>query len=1140
MRILQVRSRRLPSRRPGRADEDEGWTVDLEEADGTGIRTASPRLLDIVGATLYGPAWPRELAGEISVEMEHEVSIEVEGDEGAGRYLVRRAMRDGRPGPASLVRPGASAHGAGPMSDEEALAGLLDMSAEAFLRASLLPQRGFAAFLRASTGERGPLLDELTGPGLCGEIASMACRRYRVRRATDPRPDTGDLQGARDELARTLDELGAMEALLDLRAEEARRREGAARSEMELRDLDRRRADLDRDKALFVPLRDRLERGREALELGDAYVALRELRQERDRLDLDRMRLKEDMGTARSELQSAEEAFALIEVSFRDELAEQRRLEEMAQTVRELDRQIESGAATAAELAAQLAETEAELEARSARLDEERSGAEKTELSLRETKRYLQVHAVDERLASALPGIRKCFDLFLDAQERRTAAKDAWSRAMSDRQRAQGALDDRQALFSDAAHRSVAVEKGHERAQAALAACLKGKSMEEWRALHARSLRRREELDELGRMSAEERELQDGLRELQERRLKLQHEAHELRLKDAEGTGRLDEMMADVEGLEKRVALLRRLEDLDLMRELLQDGVPCPLCGAATHPYVSGAAVPDAASPQIQLHDAHRALDELRGELAARQARGDRIADEIASIVQEEEEGRARVGELGSAIAEAVASLGLKFGVGVPLMEELDRLRQKERDQLQKARSVIEAAEAAERDLDAATDELERSRSGREELARYHQEALFQLQAAKAEEERARGESRSQEEAFGAVRRELMAHLSLYGYKELPDDGPARLIEALVARVGAYQENGRHKDEMERELAAARAAEATSKRERDALRSRRDELTSQLKAVEAERGSMLQQRLALFGSRDPGEETERMARGVEGLREQLVERRAEKEAATERSQAVQSALHDVETRMAMGRDRIQKEEIAFGKRLLAAGFKNEDDYLSARLSDDERRGLQARLKELAQMDMDITAAREDAIALQMGMQARQGELRASLGDRAAFVRRLLDLSDRAGELYLSLADDEEGERLYREFADGRRPRLRDLGLGMGEDAPRVRELILWAVVERANARLAAAGRDTRSRLGDGELEVITEGGDVSSASLALAWGLADLFGDATWHLWDVELDAPGPEGLRRAEEMAMALRREDETIVAIARGGRAL
>ena len=167
---------------------------------------------------------------------------------------------------------------------------------------------------------------------------------------------------------------------------------------------------------------------------------------------------------------------------------------------------------------------------------------------------------------------------------------------------------------------------------------------------------------------------------------------------------------------------------------------------------------------------------------------------------------------------------------------------------------------------------------------------------------------------------------------------------------------------MEREQAVAQASMTSLKKELDSLRRTGSELGSRLKAVEAERESLRQQRIILFAERDPVAERARMEREIEDMRSQLDARREAKSQNSARLQSIMNSIHDIETDMATRREQIQRGEIDFGKRLLASGFKNEDDFLSACLSDDERRQLQSRLSALTKEDMELTAERENAIA----------------------------------------------------------------------------------------------------------------------------------------------------------------------------------
>lgn len=1110
--ILQVKFERLEASAAPAAGA-EGWLLDLDEPAAADVLHADPRLPDILGLALYGAAWPRAL--EVEEPRRVEVLFEAEGT----RRRVARELRPEGPAPAR-------AEGGNGGVEE-----LISLPPEAFLHQVLLAQRGFASLLIAPSLDRTALLDALAGPALRGEVSALSWRRYQGLRRRGAFP-VAQTEAAGDELARTLDEIAGVEALLDRRAREVHCGFLARRAAEEVRELDRRRGEWEREKALFLPMEQRLDRGRRALELGDEYEGIRRMRQEQDQARTAQLALKESMTAARTELQNAEEAFTVKESEFRDRLIAQKRLAETALAVQDLDRQLRDRQEAVQRLEAQLSQAGQELRERTARLEDEQLAVEKLSLSLREVRKSLQLHASDERLATGLQGIQKCFGLYREALERRSASRESYALAIRKKQEAQTALNDRQAMFSDVAHRFTVVEKNYQRAQTFYESSLKGKSLEEWRSSCDELVRRLEELERLTSRFREEQELQERLQGLQARRLRMQQETRELNIQDATQSGKAEALQEEVQKLEGRVRLLQGMEELSGMRELLEDGVPCPLCGAMTHPYASGTAVPEAEEVNRQLNDAMKAMEELRAELKGRQSRAGWLVGEISSIGRGEEDLRQDLERLGDIITQSVAALGLKFNVGVPPLEELDRVRQKVRDQLQRARNALEAASAAQRDRDAAADELARIRESREELTRYHQEALFQLQSERSEEARVEGESRSQEEAFNALRRELIAQLSPYGYKSIPDENPESVVRALEVRAAEWRENAARRDELERQFSAAQASATAVRKEQDAFKLRKEELMRELRTVEAERDSLQQKRIILFNSKDPASEKERMERDVEDLRQQLEARRLARSEGSARLQEIMASLHELETRLATLREELQRGEIAFGKHMLSVGFKNENDYISACLSGEERRDLQRRLGELAQTDLDLTAARENAKSLQMELQSRLGGLRTSLGDGDALLRRLLDLNRRAGELCLALPRDSAAVKQYREFCEGLHPRLWDLELSLsGGDVRReLSELVFSALLECANVRRAEAGMRA---LTPGEAP-LTLGPGAEGAALSLAWGLSDLFTageQVDLRLLDAELEGASPDGLQRLNGLISALRRDEERVL---------
>ncbi|MBQ7578317.1 MAG: hypothetical protein IJT21_08640 [Synergistaceae bacterium] len=736
-----------------------------------------------------------------------------------------------------------------------------------------------------------------------------------------------------------------------------------------LKELDTRRSDWERRSALFVPSRQRLERGAKTLELGESYEAIKDLRAEREKNRIKQDSLRNDLLTARTELQNAEEALTLIETEYRDKLAEQTKLNNLAQRVRALDGQIIERSEAVINTRQEFDESEKKLRECSAKVEQARLSLERLEIELREARKFLQVRTTDEKLIAGLPGIQKCFSMYEKSEEKRLALKSLWEGAIQKRQQAQSSLNDRSALFSDVMHRFEVIEKKYTRARAYYESTLKGKSIPEWREICEKSIKKLAELDELYRKFQEAKSLEDKLKILQENKLRVQQETRNLNLRDVEQSARLNELEAEAAKLERRVALLRRIQDLDAVRELLQDGLPCPLCGSLTHPYTSGAVVPNPEEVHNQLLEAQSNLDKLRDELTSRQTKTGKLNEEIESITRDESDLRKQLNALNAEISAKVSIMGLKLSTGISPFEEIDRERQKTRDSLQLARSTADTAEAAEHDMKTAADELDKITRTREEITKFHQDALFSLHNEKSDESRFENEVKTQEEIVNSLKRELISQIMPYGYKTLPDKNPGEVISALEKRLNDWQEGSRKRDLLEREVSVSQTKFAALKKEKESLRLKREELASRVKGVESERDSLQQQRIILFASRKPDDEQERMNKDVETLRTRLNECRETKNDKSAKLDKLLTEIHTLETQMARARDDIQKHEVNFGKKLLALGFKNEDDYAASCLTSDERRDLQNKLRDLTREDLDIKSEHENTRAKLIELQS---------------------------------------------------------------------------------------------------------------------------------------------------------------------------
>ena len=74
-----------------------------------------------------------------------------------------------------------------------------------------------------------------------------------------------------------------------------------------LKDLEAKRTDLERRSALFIPSKQRLEKGGKTLELGEDYETIKELRSMREKNKIRQASLRDELTAARAELRSSEE-----------------------------------------------------------------------------------------------------------------------------------------------------------------------------------------------------------------------------------------------------------------------------------------------------------------------------------------------------------------------------------------------------------------------------------------------------------------------------------------------------------------------------------------------------------------------------------------------------------------------------------------------------------------------------------------------------------------------------------------------------------------------------------------------------------------------------------------------------------------
>ena len=1005
MKILQIRFKNLNSL----AGE---WAIDLTHpafaSDGifaiTGPTGAGKTtILDAICLALYGrtPRLPRvtKSGNEVLSRRTGECCAEVTFETQAGRYRCHWSQRRAHRRPDGELQP--PRHEIADADSgtilETNIKGVADrietvtgMDFDRFTRSMLLAQGGFAAFLQAAPDDRAPILEQITGTEIYSRISVRVHERQRAEREHLERlqAETGGIAVLDPEEEKAVgEELEAglrEEAELAARASETKKAlawlEALEALGRELLALDGEEAELRGALDAFEPERERLGLALRAASLEGACAAVAAVRRAQAEDEAALRAEEEALPQWESSVREGAEALLRAERRTARTKEELRAAAPVWRRVRSLDQQLADRARAIAESEADCARDAAKLDADGRAVLRERERRAEVAEALERDDGYLREHARDEWLVGGLAGVEERLNGLILAQKELLRREGDGEKAAEALKRASQARE---------ACRVRSAARGRELEEAV-----------------ARGLRSRAALDEL----------------LGERLLR--------------------EYRTEKETLLREMAFRTRIAELEEHRSCLEDGKPCPLCGASEHPYAKGN-VP--------------VLDEV-----------ERRIESLTRLIGQAEEGEEAVRRA----AEAEAA----------------------------ARHALE--EAGTREASAVRDE--------ENAKRALVELTEGLEAFRADlvERRA---------AVEGTLRELGAADAFAG--SAPAD-PAALLRALRERLAAWQERVRRRADAERRIAAldgeVKRLEAVAEARSAALAERRE----RLEALKRERAAVEEERLALFGDRDPDVEERRLneaASGAEEAEGRARERRDELQRGWSAAKAQAGALRE---RIARREPELERQEAEFSTALAAQGFSDEGAFWSAVLPAERRAELAARAGELDERRTDLRARRSDREARLAAETARRvtdwsrDELASRLGEQEASLGAL---RERVAGLRHRLAENAAARERVRErrtALEARREECRrwdDLHELIGSaDGKKFRNfaqgLTFELMIDQANRQLRRMSDRyllVRDRTQPLELDVIDayQAGEVRSAknlsggesfivSLALALGLS--------------------------------------------------
>ena len=421
---------------------------------------------------------------------------------------------------------------------------LLGLDFEQFTKVILLAQGSFAAFLQADKNDKGELLEHITGTEIYGEISKKVYERHKTEK---------------EKLDKILVEIGAIKIL----------------SDDEITAINHEIAELEEQKRLIDGELQKIEIARKWL------------------TDLESLQRQIDDANAKTpELQqralAKKEAFEQTGILLQDAKNEKDKTDTILIKVRELDTQIDAKNKLLAPVVLSIKELKAKEHELSQLLERQKDNIEKSQTTLTEKIDWAAKNEIYESLVGQYAAIEhqdaQAQAILLDwtskQKEHEAAGKEKSDKA--------AALQKSQTGFTKAETALQQKNQEIENKKTALQKVLSGKELNDYR-------QEKENMTGFGNQIRQLIEVETAIINHQTEIGKYaalisdsEKSEQELTAIVKNGQTNKQNIETQIHALEEIIKLTRTIQSLDEHRKALEDGKPCPLCGAREHPYAIG------------------------------------------------------------------------------------------------------------------------------------------------------------------------------------------------------------------------------------------------------------------------------------------------------------------------------------------------------------------------------------------------------------------------------------------------------------------------------------------------------------------------------------------------------------------------
>jgi len=994
MRILQVRFKNLNSL----VGE---WEIDLTHpsfaSDGifaiTGQTGAGKTtILDAICLALYGRT-PRlnkvtKSGNEIMSRQTGECYAEVTFETQAGRYRCHWGQHRARKKPdGELQAPKHEVADAdsgqiyevkirGVAEQIEAATG---MDFDRFTRSMLLAQGGFAAFLQAAPDERAPILEQITGT----EIYSQISIRVHERRSSERKKldmlqaELAGMQLLSEEderlLAISLEQKAQQDAKLNQQITQKNQAiswlDGIARLGEELKQVEQQKAVLQNRIDAFAAEQEKLGRATQALELAGEYAALTSIRREQETDRRNHIEFQKLFPTREEAAKQTEEAMKTAAGQLDTRKAEQQKVLPVIRKVRELDLKIREKDAPIKVASNTISAHEKSLETLRTKQKEDCADLDSKRKALEGLLQQLDETKADEGLVEHLAGIRGRLEALQSLQSQLEGkleeisqndcllldATRLWKETAGNLDTQKRDLDGSQGVFT--------------KKQLEFKGILENKELSDWRyslaslaaqkALIAKAIEAAKSiaksilaLNELGKRKAAL--VADGSTLIEQLQVQTEKQAF---------------LEKEMGLLVTQLSLLKKIEDLEEARHQLQDGEPCPLCGAKEHPFAEGN-IPALDEPRQRLSTVRTDLKATTDAVSGLKVKQANVGKDLEQVASGQKEHAEKIEESETLIIQACADLPVDTA-DPDMGEKLARLQSENRTALDQTTKVVQTAEEVDKELTELRESLEKAKEAVAKAERETQAAAHKKDSAEQLVQRLKKEAEAlqsqREKSLGLLQKDVSA----YGVEIISTDNLNQIQAQLTDRRDQWVSHQKEKSALDLKIAAL---DIQTRHQTEKIQKSTEELRKQRELLDdllRDRDTLSCERRETFGEKNPNDEELRLSTAIEDADKDLEAARQKLNAANQELSKLKSRIEELEKSITTRGTQLKSAEEGFLVRFEELGFVDEDNFKAACLPEDERKTLAQQSQKLADEKTELTSKERDKTKLLVAERQKQ-------------------------------------------------------------------------------------------------------------------------------------------------------------------------